>query len=329
MDIIPNAVLKDPRAQQDKEKDHIHEDLFSGFPAVWSEKPKNSWRLTTQRNQDGSFSCVKQSSATAIETLLGKVISAAGYKLREDKTRGGMYLQNCGDIDYNTGTTLEIKAPSENMNDSQMDAIELPLFDIKITGYRTFSKIDIDSIAEAIQAYGNCILVFHSNPIEWQMTPKFVDGAPMTFGHAICAVDFTLINGVKSLICMDSAGQFSSPTGVRIITEDFLNKRCVGGMYYLGAKFVDPMLSPQLSLTTWQAFVKVLQSLFIIKPGSTMSNTGNYVALAGVVVMALNHFGINVLQSDVEAVIGSVVIVYGIVHQAVEHRKTLAAAGVK
>lgn len=59
-------------------------------------------------------------------------------------------------------------------------------------------------------------------------------------------------------------------------------------------------------------------------------NTGNYVAVAGLVVMLLNHFGINVVQSDVESVIGAAVIVYGIVHQAVAHKNALAVAqGVK
>lgn len=57
-----------------------------------------------------------------------------------------------------------------------------------------------------------------------------------------------------------------------------------------------------------------------------MSNTGNYLALAGVIVVLLNHFGINVVQSDVEAVIGAVVIVYGVIHQAITHKNALAVA---
>lgn len=58
------------------------------------------------------------------------------------------------------------------------------------------------------------------------------------------------------------------------------------------------------------------------------SNIGNFVALAGVLVMVLNHFGINVAQTDVESVIGAVVIVYGIIHQAIAHKKELIAAGI-
>jgi hypothetical protein len=121
------------------------------------------------------------------------------------------------------------------MNDPQLDGITLPAnLNIKITGYRTFATIDIESIAEAIQSYGNCLLVFHSVWSEWLLTPVY-GGLPTTFGHCINATDFTLINGVKTLVCNDSAGQETSPTGLRLITEDFLNKRCVGAMYYLGA----------------------------------------------------------------------------------------------
>ena len=75
------------------------------------------------------------------------------------------------------------------------------------------------------------------------MTPVYL-GTPVTFGHAVCATDFSLVNGVKTLCCRDSAGQFSSPTGIRLITEDFLNKRCRGAMYFLGAKAITAPTAP-------------------------------------------------------------------------------------
>lgn len=235
LDYIPHGALDDTRSPEEKAKDHFHEDLYSGLPVTWVEKSMTSWITTTQRNQDGSFSCVKQSSATAIETLTKQIISAATYQLRSNKPGEGMFLQNCGDIDYNQGATFESVCPSQNINDAALDSITLPpVLNIKIKGYRTFQTFEIDQIAEAVQAYGNCILVFNSNTDEWKRTPEYL-GTPITFGHAICATDFTLINGVKTLVCMDSAGQFSSPTGLRLITEDFLSKRCKGAMYYIGA----------------------------------------------------------------------------------------------
>ena len=153
MEKIPNGVISDPRPIADQDKDHLHEERFSGLPVVWTEKPQATWKLTTQRNQDGSMSCVKQSSESAKEVFLKQVTSAAGYQFRANKPDGGMYLQNCGDIDYNQGTVLESVAPSQFINDPQIDAIQLPAtLNVKITGYRTFQSIDIDLIAEAIQA---------------------------------------------------------------------------------------------------------------------------------------------------------------------------------
>ena len=232
---IQNGVIPDPRPEHLKAQDHLHEERYSGLPVVWIEKPQSTWKLTTQRIQDGSGSCVKQSSESAKEVFLKQVTSAGGYQFRANKPDGGMWLQNCGDIDYNQGTVLEVVTPSQQMNDAQMDAIQMPsTLNIKITGYRTFQTIDIESIAEAIQSYGNCLLVFHSVWSEWLLTPVY-NGLPTTFGHCINATDFTLINGVKTFVCNDSAGQESSPTGLRLITEAFLNYRCVGAMYYTGA----------------------------------------------------------------------------------------------
>lgn len=54
-------------------------------------------------------------------------------------------------------------------------------------------------------------------------------------------------------------------------------------------------------------------------------NTGNVVAIAGIVVVLLNHFGINVVQSDVESILGAGIILYGIIHQSVVHKAELQA----
>lgn len=56
-----------------------------------------------------------------------------------------------------------------------------------------------------------------------------------------------------------------------------------------------------------------------------MNNTGNAVAVAGLLVIVLNHFGINVAQTDVEAIVGAGLILYGIIHQAFTHKNELQA----
>ena len=236
-DIFPkDAIRDDPRSPEAKALDHTHEKLYSGLPAVWLEKLQSQWKLPSQRNQDGSTSCLFQSGATALEVMTKKIESAIFFNERADPTQGGSFLGDVGDILYKPtkGTVLESVCPSQNMNDAQMASVVLPPLDVHITGYRMIADpTNIESIAEAVQAYGNCILVFDSNNDEWQVTPVYL-GTPTTFGHAICAVDFTLINGVQYLICRDSAGQFSSPQGYRLISSAFLQARCRGAMYLCG-----------------------------------------------------------------------------------------------
>jgi len=242
MEEIKNGVIKDPRPTEEKSQDYLHTNLYSGLPVTWVEKTE--WKLPSERFQSTSSSCVKQSSATAIEVLLKNVISAGTYRLRSNYPGEGMWLQDCGNLDKNTGTVFEIIAPSQNMTEVQMNNFDLPkTLNVKITGYRTFTKLTIDQVAEAIQAYGNCILIFRSNSQEWKETPKYL-GTPITFGHAICAVDFGLKNGQKVLVCRDSAGS----SRVRYITEDFLNKRSDGAMYYTGA-----LITPVPN--TWEAIL--------------------------------------------------------------------------
>jgi hypothetical protein len=245
-----DAIRPDPRTPEAKAKDHTHEKLYSGLPAVWLEKPQSTWKLPSQRNQGTSLSCLFQSGATALEVFNKQIDSAGYYVLRADPTQGGSYQGDVGNILYNKGTILESVCPSQNMGESAMDAIVLPpVLNIKITGYRIISDpTNIELIAEAVQAYGNCGLVFDSNNDEWQITPVYL-GTPTTFGHSIEAVDFTLINGTQYLICRDSAGQWSSPQGYRLISSAFLQARCRGAMYFLGIAPITSTPSPTPSPT--------------------------------------------------------------------------------
>ena|ERR1035437_8649498 len=264
--IIPNAALEDPRLPEAKQKDHLHKKLYGGLPAVWLEKPQSTWKLPSQRNQGTSLSCLFQSNATALEVFLKDKVSAGVYVLRADPTKGGTWQGDVMDILKNKGTIWELVCPSQFMGEVAMNAIKLPAFlNIKITGYQYCNPKDIEQIAEAVQAYGNCNLVFDSNHDEWQLTPVYL-GTPTTFGHAIEVVDFSLINGVKTLINMDSAGQDSSPKGERLITQDMLTHRCRGAVTITGVKItpitppVQPTPSPTPSTAPFLVDMSVGQS---------------------------------------------------------------------
>lgn len=57
------------------------------------------------------------------------------------------------------------------------------------------------------------------------------------------------------------------------------------------------------------------------------SQVGNYVAIAGLIVLFLNHLGVNILQTDVEAGIGALVTLYGIAHQFIQHKNLAISTG--
>lgn len=276
MDDIKSAVIPDPRPQEAKAKDYLHEQLYGGLPVTWVEKPKETWNMPSQRNQDGSYTCVMQSSASAMEDYTSMIMSALPYKYRNGGGQG-MWLQDAGNILYTTGTCLEKDGPSQNMNDSQIDAsIYTPTH--KITGYRTFTDLsNIDAIAEAIQAYGGVILTFGSNSLEWQLTPVY-NGQNPTFYHAIYATDYTLIGGIKHLICRDSAGQYSSPEGYRLITAEYLAKRCTGGIYYTGVAPIKPLTVPvfntQMGYGSWGKQVLILQKILVKDGYGSFTPTG-------------------------------------------------------
>ncbi len=231
MNQIPHGVIEDNRPKSEKRKDYVH--IAGSVMINWQEKPQNTWKRYTQRFQAGSYSCLFQSMAKAMETLTSTVMSASEYFWRSNYPAEGAWLQNLGDIAKNRHFTSEIKSPSQNQSEAQMNQIKPLVTVIGATAYAFPNFKSIDEIAEAIEAYRHCLLTFGSNGDEWQKTPVYL-GTPVTFGHCICAIDYTLINGKKVLICEDSSGQWSSSDGLRLITEDFLMKRGTGALYING-----------------------------------------------------------------------------------------------
>lgn len=231
MNQIPHGVVRDPRKRKEKRKDYKH--ISGSVPIVWKEKSRSEWKRYKQRFQSSSFSCVFQSCAKALETMGCDVMSASEYFWRKNYPTQGAYLQDAGEILRKRYFTSESKSPSQNQNEATMNVIKpLDTF-MGITGYAFVAPKNINQIAEAIEAYGHCVLTFESNGDEWKETP-ICKGTNTTFGHAICAVDYALVNGVKTLICEDSSGQWTSPDGSRLITESFLSKRNTGAMYFTG-----------------------------------------------------------------------------------------------
>lgn len=274
MDIIPPGVRPDPRPQEEKDRDYAHP--VGAVPIVWKELNLNNLGITvSQRYQDGSLSCLFQAACTAYEKISGIIVSASVYFWRKNYPEGGSYLQNVGDVFYERYTTKEVLSPSQNQSEAQMNQLKQLTTMLGITGYRQPGVRDIDQIAEAIETYGQCIVSYDTTSAEYGKTPHYT-GAPIydahgnylygAFGHGICALIYGTINGVKTIVCRDSAGQGTAPDGIRLITEDFHKHRNTGALYFLGSKNIsvpqDTQKSTEPSAAWKLSMVKYFYKLF-------------------------------------------------------------------
>lgn len=238
------GVILDTRSEAEKKKDyHISEIVSAIAPVAWTEKPQTEWRKFPISSQNGSASCVAQTLrklyGVYIYTKTGFYVDLSAshiYQRRANKPSGGMQGVDAFTI-AQSGTTLEQFAPSENMTDSQMDAVYvLPFMEkvgetFKLGQYVTVSPTDIDTIASLIQVTKKAVMVwFYFTYDEWGNVPVILHPtldrlAPSTIRHSVAAVDFTLYNGKKALIIDDSWGLMTAMNGQRVITEDFFKTR--------------------------------------------------------------------------------------------------------
>ncbi len=56
------------------------------------------------------------------------------------------------------------------------------------------------------------------------------------------------------------------------------------------------------------------------------TNTGSYIALAGLIVAVLKHFGVLVDENGMVSVLSAVAIIYGWIHQFIVTRKVVNLA---
>lgn len=251
----PGALL-DIRSEEEKAKDYKFGEIVSAVePVTWIEKSQSEWRKFPIFNQDGSGSCVAQTLRKLYGVYLwlntGVWVDISGshiYQRRSNRPAGGM-----GGTDVFTigqkGTTLNAFAPSDNMSDSQMDAVKvIPFMEkigetFKLGSYIVVSPTDIDTVASIIQRTGKAVMVwFYFKNDEWTNTPtiKYPNlelNASSTARHSVAAVDFALVNGKKCLIIDDSWGLAYAMNGQRVITEEFFNARNFFAAHFMNFAF--------------------------------------------------------------------------------------------
>lgn len=261
--MLQNGALIDTRPPEEKAKDfQVKEIVAAAAPVNWIEKPQSQWRKFPIFNQNGSGSCVAQTEAKELGILrylkdqVYVHFSATDiYQRRVNKPGAGM-----GAIDARSiaakGVTLEVLTPSQNLSDSQMDNVVVEPYKrsvgevFSVPNYLELVAGNIDSIASMIQATNKGAMVwFYFTYDEWKEKPVIVNPALSLYDekalkHSVTAVDFALVNGVKSLIIEDSWGDQAGYNGQRVITEDFFKKRNWYASYLMSFKFDTPSTKP-------------------------------------------------------------------------------------
>lgn len=244
----PGALI-DERADSEKIRDFKFEEIVaSATSPSWKEKAYNTLRRFPDQHQDGSGSCVAQT----LKKLLGiyvfiktnvfvKLSASHIYQRRSNKPSGGMNSVDAFKI-AQTGVTLEEFVPSEELNDTEMDAYTPVEFMrkigevFKIGSYLTVTPGNIDTVASIIEQTGKGVMVwFYFTSAEWKAnkegdytvpevkTDLTGPGDARSLRHSVAAVDYFLFKGKKALLIEDS-----SPFGGvsrRIVTEDYFIKR--------------------------------------------------------------------------------------------------------
>ncbi len=271
-------------------------------PVVWAEKPQSAWRKFPISNQNGSGSCVAQTLKHLygiylyLKTGVWVAISASHiYQRRSNKPAGGMGGEDVFTIGQK-GTTLEMFAPSENMSDTQMDAVNVVPFmskigeTFKLGAYVVVSPTDIDTVASIIQKTGKGVMVwFYFTYPEWTNVPKVINPnlvkeAPSTLRHSVTAVDFTMYQGQKALIIDDSWGNQTAMNGQRVITEDFFNKRNFFAAHFQNFAFEESIIKP-----TYDESIRSLQDCLKAE-GLFPTNVESSGVYGPITIKAVNKF---------------------------------------
>ena len=188
-------------------------------------------------DQGSSSSCVSQSWSTYAEILdkieTGKPIhiSARGiYSLIFIPPDGGAYLYKGGSILIHRGGVEESITPSymdgnppteEFMrirNDSDLAIRNAGIR--KISGYAVVSS-DIEEMARAIQINNGVVFGVIGDNAGWQTAYPLPPTTSTTWGHAILAIGFKIINGKKHIIFQNSWSLGWGDNGFGYLSEDY------------------------------------------------------------------------------------------------------------
>jgi len=231
------GLLPDTRTDEQKAKDWKSTEIYATgtIKPQFREVKKGEWKKYQTRNQDGSGSCVANTVAKMLEVKLFlnkgssvKFSHAPIYIKRSNKPGTGMIGLNALEIATKYSSCPEKDCPSENMNDTQLDAIILPknfedLNNLVVpTNYIT-CPIDFDYIASMVEKEGCVMIWVNTDYTSWCKDIPTIGGKKGSVVHSITAVDTVLYNGKEYIVIEDSWGKFGELDGQRLISREFFN----------------------------------------------------------------------------------------------------------
>lgn len=298
------GVADDLRPTEEKSRDWTEGEVSMGATQiVWRKKKPptvdfqpslgpRTWRKFGLRSQKGG-SCVSHSHAKAlgienhVETGEFLVESARPiYFQRAGKPAAGMSSIDAFKFCTKKGTTSEARLKSFELRDEEMDK-PFPWEEedarhaetYRASGYVTIfnhesgHSFDISAVARAIEET-KCGVILHvfATGQEYKRPQPYI-GSPnlryedSTVRHAVIAVDYTLTDkGEKALVIDESYANDDKNKGQRILTEEFLLKRCrFAGRYLpkpndLPLCFAKPVLQRDLAWQCSGEDVRALQA---------------------------------------------------------------------
>ena len=218
--------------------------------ASYPEKTPAQWRAFLSQFQAQSSACVAFTIAKIAQILYflrsgRKIRFSPGwiYRQRQPKIEG-MHIDNVIKL-ASQGMIPEELFPSENLNETEINSLPDQPYapgvaeEFAIPSNWVNLPIDFDTIATSIHKTNKGVMLwFDFGPLEWfhQGIARIVANKKPWL-HSVCAVDAIRYKGTDYLVIEDSA-DISSEFGHRkLVSRDFLKRRCLLARYPLSFKF--------------------------------------------------------------------------------------------
>lgn len=225
---------------------NIDEVLAGSAPFSWEKKSIDKLKNYPIWNQYMTSACVAFSKAKQVSIAVFKETGvwidfspASIYQLRSNDG-AGMFVPEANEIVNSRGVTLEALMKSQNLTEKEIakvkrskvaDLIAKAIAEA-VVSYLYITDRSIDRIAQTIESGRGVSLLIFATADEYTDTPtvknKDLKYEQATIRHEVVATDYFIHETYGKVLWIDDSwGVGHGQGGHRIMTEDFLNRRCI------------------------------------------------------------------------------------------------------